>query len=48
MAKDPQEIVSNLESQVDDILQMYDIAEQSYSYENSRPKGFQANEHLQR
>ena len=42
------EIVQELESQVGDILQMYDLAEKSYAYEHMRPKGNQHNEHLQR
>ena len=42
------EIAAKLESQLDDIIQMYDCAEKSYSYEHTRPKAYQHNEHQQR
>ena len=48
MAKEPMEIVADLESQVDDIIQMYDCAEKAYSYEHTRALPYQHNEHLQR
>ena len=32
--EEPEEIVKKLEGQVDDLLQMYDLAEKLYSYEN--------------
>ena len=45
---EPMEIAAQLEGQLDDIIQMYDCAEKSYSYEHTRPKPYQHNEHLQR
>jgi hypothetical protein len=39
------EIAAKLESQLDDIIQMYDCAEKSYSYEHTRAKAYQHNEH---
>lgn len=32
------EIFPKLESQVDDILQLYDLAEQAYPYSNMKPE----------
>jgi hypothetical protein len=34
--KDPASIVTSLESQVDDILTLYDLAEKAYPYQNIR------------
>ena len=39
----PKEIVKRLEGQVDDLLQMYDLAEKLYSYDNVHG-GFSLNE----
>ncbi len=33
---EPKQIISNLENQVDEILQLYDLAEKAYPYQNLR------------
>ena len=33
---EPQQIISNLESQVDEILSLYDLAEKAYPYQSLR------------
>ena len=43
--KDPVAQVAQLEGQVDEILQMYEVAEKAYSYDHMRPQGFSHNEH---
>ena len=34
MAEEPRAIVAKLEGQMDDVLQMYDLAEKLYSYDH--------------
>lgn len=41
----PVEIAAALESQVDECLQMYAVAEKAYAYENTHPETFKLNEH---
>ena len=45
MAKEPMQTAAELETQLEDIIQMYDVAENAYSYEHTRPLPYQHNEH---
>ena len=45
---EPQQIVRDLESQLDDILQMYDLAEKTYPYQNMRGGSRDLNEDAHR